>query len=412
MTNPKKILVITGDYHPFPSANGVCLDQILKDLYYRCGFFSVVIGITKSGGSVEKEYCSVNNIAAREEVHWTHNLISNTKSIKKVYFSYPLDSYNKLCEVKNYCFDLLEKEKFEFVLCVQKPANASYIGLKIKGRYKEIPVILYELDSLVDNMTNYSGWKRYFKHRNIWLENRVRKAFDYVICLNSHAPFYSKEEYKEYRKKTVYTDVPLLDKKLYMLAQRNDLNHHQQMKFLYSGTLYREERSPLPVINLIKELGKTHFVECMFYARGSNVDIVIAESEKNQSIKYHDYIPKEELDSCVASADFLVNIGNAYHGMVSAIPSKLVYYLSFGKPIIHFAYDRDDLCIQYLKKYPCSLVLFCDDSVEVNSEKFVEFYNRVKIMLRLSFEDIEKLYPENTPQYTTELIMSNYRRNR
>lgn len=54
----KEILVITGKYLPRPSANGACLDELLKELYNR-GFYSHIVSFTPYPEEIETPYSRV-----------------------------------------------------------------------------------------------------------------------------------------------------------------------------------------------------------------------------------------------------------------------------------------------------------------------------------------------------------------
>ena len=87
--------------------------------------------------------------------------------------------------------------------------------------------------------------------------------------------------------------------------------------------------------------------------------------------------------------DVLINIGN---NCKNQLPSKTLELLSSGNPIINFYYFKDD---QYdmIEKYPLGLNIGRDEEGAI--EKVSRFCSLMKGK-RLSFEEVEKLYPQNS----------------
>ena len=106
------------------------------------------------------------------------------------------------------------------------------------------------------------------------------------------------------------------------------------------------------------------------------------------------------MDKAIARADILVSIGNS---ISRSVPSKLITYLSYGKPVIHFSSQKDDVCVQYLDQYPLGLVLNEWESVEENACKLCGFIQKVQTMT-VEFSEIANTLWMNTPLYSAELI--------
>lgn len=74
------------------------------------------------------------------------------------------------------------------------------------------------------------------------------------------------------------------------------------------------------------------------------------------------------------------------------IPSKMLELFSTGRPIINF-YQLKDVHYAMVEKYPLGINIGPDDADAV--ERVSEFCKQMKGK-RLSFEEVEALFPENT----------------
>ena len=111
-------------------------------------------------------------------------------------------------------------------------------------------------------------------------------------------------------------------------------------------------------------------------------------------------MPTNILEEAIAKADVLVSVGNR---VSRSVPSKLITYISYGKPVVHFSSQKGDVCVQYLEKYPLGLVLREWDNAETNANKLYEFVekNRGKMV---DFSEISNPFLMNTPSYSADLI--------
>ena len=400
----RKILVITGDYWPLPSANGLCLDAILKELNKK-GYFAEVVSFAKKNETLNLDYCVVHNIETNNVYRKSKNIFKNIFNFIRVFFSHPLFKKKDMDSIERKALNIMASNIIDFVLCVQRPAASSYIGVKIKKRYPKTPFYLYEMDSLTDNGSNYIGWEKVFKNRNKRLETKVFKTADRIFYLKSHETYYKKNSYSKRFSKMFCIDTPLLDRSLFDLSKSMVKKEKTTLEFVYSGVLTMECRSPASSIEFIKELNKTSKAHYSFYSRGNAVNFLKDMGNKYPSmITHNDYIPRNDLDQAILLSDYLISIGESFNDKAFSFPSKIIYYMSFGKPIIHFAYDNNDLCIDYLKKYPLSLVLFVKDEPSKNVALFLNFVEETEGKT-IDFNEIESEFFMNSPQYTVGLLL-------
>lgn len=399
----KNLLVITGMYLPTPSANGACLDEILKE-YYSLGYESYVVSLTNEDYAYETEYCKV--YAVKSGIKMSKNrMISKLQSGMFQLRYYPLVSNKTIQKSYDLCKKIIAENEIHMVLCVQLPESAGYIGSMLKDEYPEIPIVLYELDSLADNFSNYTGWKKYFSKRNDDLETKIYPKMDLILHLKSHEKFYSSERYSSYADKSIIVDMPLITSETYDIATSRAIDRNSTIKCVYSGVLTKNYRSPEYLLALVSGVKNLIHIQIDFYSRG-DCEEMLHDYEDNilkDTVFCHGYIPKEELDAETGKADVLISIGNAFNDKVFAMPSKIFYYMSMGKPILHIAPNKHDLCLEYLEKYPKAIVIFQDDPLESNVEKLIRFFNSLDGK-RVPFDEITSIFKRNTPRYTVDAI--------
>jgi len=171
--------------------------------------------------------------------------------------------------------------------------------------------------------------------------------------------------------------------------------------FLYSGLLNSHYRSPQVLLDLFIRINDPNW-HLYFYVRGDCKELLDIQSQNFQRIHYEGYVDVETLKTEQQSADFLINIGNAFS---NSVPSKLISYFSFGKPIIHFKKQEIDVCEEYLRDYPLSLVIDERKDIEHNVMLLKRFVLDHLGQL-VDNEYIKKKYKMNTPQYSAGLIES------
>ena len=133
-------------------------------------------------------------------------------------------------------------------------------------------------------------------------------------------------------------------------------------------------------------------------------------TNKIENIRYHGAVPPAEADALLTQADVLVHVGNAVD---SLMPSKILDYISSGKPILNICKIRTCPTIPLMERYPLGLTLFepsvVSDQLSVVSSQSSVFSDQLAEQVKdfcmknkgkqVPYEEIEKLYPECTIEY-------------
>lgn len=399
----KKMLVVTGSYLPDLNAIGVCLEAIIYE-FKKKGYKPYVVTMADGPEYAELDGCKIYNVPIEKPKIMKPAIVRKCFTGFRIIKNYPLEGSGYIRKITDRIRNLLNENKFEFVLCAQKPLLSGILGIKIKEINSELPVMLYELDSFTDNNSNFETWTRFFAGRNAKLEKRVFDKMDYIIHLIEHKNYYQQDKYKAYLNKSIYVDIPLLDSRLND-PDNNVKKENGILKGIYSGMLYKGTRSPEYFISLLNGLDSEINVECSFYSRGDYEVMLRHEQSINNKVRACGYIEKSKLDEEMKNTDFFINISNDYSKNLGVIPSKLFYYMSFGKPIIHISSGKNDLCVPYLKKYPSALIISTEKSFEDNVKELDVFLKTLPRSI-CSYDMLEKDFYENTPAYTVEKILN------
>ncbi len=167
---------------------------------------------------------------------------------------------------------------------------------------------------------------------------------------------------------------------------------------VYAGVLYKDIRNPAYTLELFKALGGDGVVLHLYGALSSD-DVLPAVLPEN--VVYHGVVDSETAAACMQAADVLVSIGNT---ISNQMPSKILTYLSMGKPILNLVKIRDCPTLPYLEKYPLGLSLFetpepLADDVE-KARAFILGHSGDSI----PFEEIERMYETCTPGYVSDRV--------
>ena len=386
------ILFLTAQYTGAASANGICTKNVVKEL-------------TKKGHAVT--VLGYENGVSEENVYTIPVYYANTKNCKisKIgktvgSFFLPVLDKNREQNFTKMTLSLCEEKEIDAVVCIFFPLETVSVMKCVKEAFPHIKTIVYELDSIGDGIFasskfHYLATLAYEK----WSGNNYCYA-DKIIIMKSHKKYWNRVWGKRYGNKLLIADIPvLIERTLPYVEKTSD----SPTLFLYGGLLGKKYRSPGYLLSVVDSYSKKERVSMDFYTKGDCEQQISTFRETNPCVHQHGYVPEVVLEEAIARADILVSIGNR---VSRSVPSKLITYLSYGKPVVHFASQREDVCIQYLEQYPLGLTLCEWDSVEENTNKLYDFVKRTRGNT-VEFSKVEDTLLMNSPRYSADLIIEN-----
>lgn len=281
--------------------------------------------------------------------------------------------------------DIVEENKIDLLICVVAPAETSIIAY---GAKLNIPIILYQLDP-------------FYNHNDI-IDNKLREYFlkiaqktSWIFTTDLLFDCYKKDEkFNNYLDKISILHFPKI--KRHIECTNNSRCLQKKPQLLYGGSLYRDIRSPNILLNVKKVLGND--VDLLFLGTcDSDSDF---RRLQESGIICMGHCSPEHLFHAIAESDVLINIGNKVHNQLG---SKLIEYISTGKPILNITQIDQCPSLYVLRNYSNCLSLSAEDLGEKTTIlKMKNFIFSPKNAI--DWNTICELYHEYTPEYVTKKI--------
>lgn len=396
----KKILIVSSYCFEKATANGIC-SVSLRDALKKAGYDVHLLGMPHPGLPAQSHEENEHMVILPEQSKSKKGKMLSR--IKSVLGSMKVPEEKSRIEAyKSKIFELDRKNKFDAIVGMFFPfENLSAAGL-LKKKRRDIKYIIYELDSALDGVSKKANHgfaalakKASDKAKRRWTKRQYEIA-DMVCIMKCHERHVKKYYYKQFGEKIRFVDLPLLTDK----TLKNDVAVNETVNFLYTGELDRGYRTPAKLLEMFrKNIQETNW-RIDFFSKGDCEEMLEECSRSDSRISRHGYVDSKTLDRSYAAADVLLSVGNA---VSNCMPSKVINYVSCGKPIVHICLQKDDVCAEYLRKYPLAFISEFGEPVETAAERLNEFV-RQSAKKRIRFDGILSVYPENSPTYSVNII--------
>lgn len=220
--------------------------------------------------------------------------------------------------------------------------------------------------------------KRYITEKNIYdaADNNIVTEELYKSVI---------EDFKQPKNKTICFKYVLDDIRAKIGVIEKPSTCGESISLMYAGAFYRKIRNPRPVLAIMDKVNNIIF-DLYVTSRECN-DIL--DKYKSDSIKVYDGVPASEYKHKICyEYDILVNVGNDCDFQA---PSKMLEYVSTGRPIINFYYRKDSQ-YELISHYPLGLNV---DIRDVEAYKEIESFCKDMKGKQMPFKDIEELFPDN-----------------
>lgn len=200
---------------------------------------------------------------------------------------------------------------------------------------------------------------------------------------------------KEIMKKVTPMEFPLISEREDFPVEKTEKNKPCCM---FLGSIYGGIRNPNYTISLFEPLLKDNMVELHFV--GVREEELQEEFQKI-GITCHGKVELQKAFAMMQQADFLVNIGNS---VLNQLPSKVLDYISTGKPIINICKSRKCPSITYMDKYPMSINIFEEYDLKGAQIELLREFITANFGKKVEYTEIEKIYYDCTPKYCAKLL--------
>lgn len=381
----KRILILIKDYFKLSSPNAICIHGVINEW---------------NNNNYEVDIISAEN---NECISDEHNIYISKPDIRlhKIlkFFAYPLDSEKLVKLYEKAIENCIVKKNYDLVIAVVNPIESIQALYNVKKRYPNLKTCLYEIDPISNRYKTPKNFlEKYLSNRAINWSCKIYSDIDYIIHMVTHKKHFEKDIFSRFDKKSFYLDIPALR----VIFEKESADILENLSIVYAGAFYKDIRNPKKIIDVLKLLCEKYNFRISIYTNKAMIeDIKNMTKNVNSNFYVSNYIPEKELNNILLSTSYLLSVGNKNSDF---LPSKIFLYFGMNKPIIHYAFDNNDVALPYLKKYKNSLCISDQDSVETIAEAIENFILEKRPII-YSKEELKSIFIENTPEYNARKII-------
>lgn len=400
------VLFITNELYPNLNANSDIVYKLARKIQENTTVRVSIMGYS----SVEENVygISVERIKSLSEFHAILEA-DNNKIIKMlkllihpkalIVFISHLTGKTKqrmIREYKKAIRQTLRNKKIDLIIGFSEPCEILKAITQVETN---VPFIAYKMDPWSSHYTRSGNIDEYVQEKKC-----DEKAAAIVLPNYIHA--YQAMGDDSIENKTKILELPNIVN--YGEIKRLDCFDQNKINCVFAGGMYKDIRNPEYAISLLGKLEKDNIV---FHIWGRECNGKVLPDILPSNVIYHGVTDSDSALNYIKSADILINIGNT---ICNQLPSKLITYISLGKPIINFVKIADCPTIEYLKKYPLAINIFeCNENKE-EVERVRTFCINSKGK-GIPYDEIKEKYRECTLEFVSEelyMIMTDiYERN-
>lgn len=169
---------------------------------------------------------------------------------------------------------------------------------------------------------------------------------------------------------------------------------HEGLWCTFCGTMASGVREPDFALALFAALDAPALTVTLAGPGIDRFDTAAARAVLGSRLALPGPVPVDRGRALQAEADILLNLGNLVDNQ---IPSKVYEYMGSGKPILHLAASRGDLCRPLLADYPLALVLPAWEGTGPAVQARLSAWLAEVRGKRLPYEEVAALFPRCTP---------------
>lgn len=394
-----KILIIATNFLS-NSANTICIKAIVSE-FLKCGH---QVKILSRQGVVYDSYSSLSYKKINKS-----NVVDNSLFLRRVefllsYFVWPNRIFSRSLFLYFKAKKEIEKYSPDVVMGYCNPFESLRVCHMLKKKYgNKFKYIAYFLDSIFSGSIPTLFTESFHDYKALKAEKKVLSNADAIVMMEAARLKYCVNREKiSYFDKIRFLDLPLYISKeeLKENSERSFFPKNQKVIF-FAGSMPRKIRDPRMFIDAFLNIKKDNLH--LYFAGNSDFKKELDEYILRDSrIHVLGILSHEEVLQCYTEADYLLNIGNSYKGM---IPSKIFEYMSYSKPIISISKIDDDPCNHYLKQYKKCILLNEKQPLSEISSFLYDFFESSN-NIDLSSDFLIKKFYNNTPKAFVDYVES------
>ena len=409
----KKVLFITGELYPSTAANERILFRVIDQLLTYPDITISILGQAQLSARWADSYKGSPIIHApwKQVVKYREWNIRLRKMKWLRFLLYPRSISYRIARARGYdnpyvweAQQWLKRhcEEYDAIVAMSMPYENLDIATCVGDR---VPVILYPLEPIATYDKRAADFELKLDYE-IALENRATKL---ILTHMIHKDFLSE--------RTAVNEAKVVEAEFPCVFQRDQplqkSKKSEKIRIAYVGKFHVGTREPDFMCHLIDSLPADHyllFVVGGFYETNYKPEFMKKYlSNQHPAIKNVGFVGPEEADRYMMQADILVHIGNT---MPNIMPSKILDYISSGKPILNICKIHDCPTIPLIERYPMGLTIFEPSAIgyqltDVSGQQVAisdEIIEKVDAFCRsnkgkqIPFEEIREMYRKYTPE--------------
>ncbi len=400
-----RILLIHDEIYPEAGANSRIVYRIVDELLHHNDVSITILGCARTPEQRTDNYrgCPIihkpwNTIEKYAQIaSGLHN-----KWLKYVLFPrsviYRLQS-QKWREPRDIEFIRWIKQhlnQFDVILACSVP----YYTLAVAAEFGEqIPVVFYQMEALHGNLSPYAKnrtedeieikWDK-MAQKIIMTDLIYKQYLQHPTCCNAD--------------KVVLAEFPNIVNRKEILTQNTYLQP-DRINICFIGQFYPIIRHPQYLFDIMEKLENTNIHLSIFGGVNGKLAPEYMEkyfSNKLPNVHYYGYVLPEVADTVMMQADILVHMGNT---IVDVLPSKILDYISTGKPILNICKTKLCPTLSILANYSnCMNIVEPEEPItDELINQIVDFCTKYK-GITIPFSQIEKQYEQYTPKYVGKIF--------
>lgn len=399
-----RILVIHDELYPNTSANARIVYRIVDELAKHSDIEITIMGCARTEEQFAPTYhgCKIVHTPWEKTYKYQRMVQSLGKHKWLRYILMPRSILYRLMyprwtprdiEMMRWIFH--HRRQFDVILACSMPFYPIGIASRMS---KYIPVVNYYMEPLWGHLPSFYPDSKTICSQWDGVATRI-------IAPDLIKKSYIKNATDEIAAKIVVAEFPnIVARDIASTANKTSLLNSKSINLNFVGKFYPKMRDPQYLFEIMEVIHSSNI--CLTMAGGFNGSFSQTFVDKyfSNKIPYLQYVgmlPPEEADALLMQADILVHIGNTDPIL---LPSKILDYISTGKPILNLYQHEECPTLEILDAYPLKLNIRVGSPITNELiQQIIEFCveNRGK---QIPFEEIEPLYWQYTPRFVGEIF--------
>ena len=390
----KNILIVTHQFVPHQSPRTTRWKLIYDELLKKGFNIRVITGTRQDGSDSNIQYIgnktasgvvsSLRKQSNTDQGSFYKNLA--LKFLKKIYrFFYKFFAWPDYTMF--WVFSIWKNRKkidfnYDVIISVSLPFS-SHVAAYIINKEKRKKWIMDIGDPFSLKSNAFENNKYFYKSLNYFFENKFFKMADQIVFTHKDASLEHKEFFNINNEKIeIGNPISAFSKNVYQSSKTYNYNI-EPIKIGYFGILTKGVRSPNEVLKYFQNLDYVFH----WYTNPDSKNMILQNNIDQNKHLFFDMVPRNEaLEIMVTSFHCLLSIGNLN---ASQLPSKVIEYISTGKPVIHFAEIANDPVIKISEKFKNLIVVTKKSDPLILNEQLTNVFQNID---KFDIEQFNNIY--------------------